>query len=66
MIFLAFILLGIACIEFLIIIRQSIKYQMLKHFLKKYNAQMEMLIIINQDLQQKLDKLNDYPTSTKN
>lgn len=34
------------------------KYLLLQHFLKKYNAQMEMLIIINQDLQQKLDKSN--------
>ena len=55
---LAFILLGLSCIEFLIIMRQSIKYQMLKHFLKKYNAQMDLLIIINQELQQKLDESN--------
>jgi hypothetical protein len=34
------------------------KYLYLKHFLKKYNAQMEMLIIINQELQQKLDESN--------
>jgi len=54
---LAFILLGISCIELLIIMRLSIKNQELKSFLKAYNLEMDLLIIINRDLQEKLDEL---------
>ncbi|MGL4497439.1 MAG: hypothetical protein ACRCU2_00120 [Planktothrix sp.] len=54
---LAFIFLGISCIELLIIMRLSIRNQELKSFLKRYGERMEMLIIINRDLQEKLDEL---------